>query len=302
MVGLTNTRQSIRISLPDLVKTIRKEVEGMKRIISLLLVVVFVLGISVSTASAASSTPIFYSQQGGSWDDGVPSATLAEINESGCAITCCSMVLYPSRAKIFDERVGYERWAYADPYVTFRANGDTCYADWERIRREYGWSKVVQQSYSGWTDDDIAQDIDNELWSGRFPIGQVPGHFILFVDSISFYPDPRITQDAGSVDLAESDVSVQDVGSINLTKLASRPPAKAQVSPATPVQPGDIVPPDEDITLDSDEIGITATSDPYGMYFWIHEPWYIDGERIYFYQNVKGAKLEDVVKTVRYYK
>lgn len=157
-----------------------------RQILGLILVVTIITIVFQPIAFA--HTPIFYCQaagdyEGGYWGEGVPDATKSAIRKEGCAISCCAMILYPSETTIYDERVGETRSCPADPYVVYRANGDSCVCNWYQLAIKFGWSNAYHDPLSG-EPHDKALVVDAYLDDGYHPSGRIPGHFILFVSSL----------------------------------------------------------------------------------------------------------------------
>lgn len=247
------------------------------------------LGTTMSLVTLSSSlgtvlaAPVFYCQAageytGGWWgyNNGVPQATLNDIQSTGCAITSSAMVLWPSQATIYDERAGKTQASYADPYVVYRANNNSTYAYWDNIRKAFGWSSVNSRGISG-TEQQKANLIASELDQGLFPIGHIPGHFIVFL-SHGVLPAGLNGAGAGGGGVAHEGPALDQVRPGDIQPLTN---AEINKQPQ-PIQGG------------PDQGGMVQAASVYDTLFNIHDSGTRYGQNIPFNQNIKGATFSSV--------
>ncbi|TYP46578.1 hypothetical protein [Thermosediminibacter litoriperuensis] len=246
-----------------------------------ILVLVFILTISfIKPTIALAHVPPFYCQapgnyEGGYWGEGVPDAKKQEIAKEGCAITCCAMVLYPSKAYIYDERVNKQQYSTADPYVVYRANGDDVLANWETIRKAFGWSKYYHIYFSGYDASEKAIELDEYLDAGKHPIGRIPGHFITFVSSEIIGP-----------------VSIEKDAKLNQGIGISQDPKVVTEDEIDPLTDEELEKFFGDVPPIKSRFSIQSTM--YDWSFKIHDPGTRYGKNIYFADNIKDASLNDL--------
>jgi len=201
------------------------------------------------------------------YDPDIPPATLTTIRAEGCAISSAAMDLYPATAHIYDERYGQWRDSPADPYVAYRANNDSTTADWKLLGDEFEkpnpWIKYV----GSWSDAEKALRIAVYLEEGQYPVGRLPGHFILFVDHY-----------------------------LDMPQGLELPEGPAVVDPAQTVESGYIRPPTW-TDRSSEEAVILGE---YDHKFRIHDPGQTEGIYLYFDQNLHGSSFSELDKLIVY--
>ncbi|MCF6097765.1 hypothetical protein L1766_12350 [Thermovorax subterraneus] len=244
-------------------------------------VIVFILTLAfIKPSIVFAHIPPFYCQkagnyEGGYWGEGVPDDKKQEISKTGCAISCCAMVLYPSKAYIYDERVNKSQYSSADPYVVYRANGDSTYANWDLVRKKFGWNKYYHVNFASYDASKKAIELDKYLDAEKHPIGRIPGHFVIFVSS----------EIIGPVSI-DKDIKIDEHVIINK---APKTVTKDEIIPLT----------DEELKElfgDTPPIkkGFLTKSTMYDWSFKIHDPGTRYGKNIYFADNIKGATLDDL--------
>lgn len=229
------------------------------------LAVIALITISMSNASADGMyTPKFFCQTAGNYDggwwgsegNGVPASKLSHISSSGCGISAVASVSYNRTAHIFDER--YNQWmdAYADPYVAYRANDDSTYVDWGKMRQRFGWKTYTSTDLTPYSEGQTADIIASSIADLKKPIAYIPsGHFVTFV--MTDLIGPYSSDDLLAISVSEKETF------------------------------------DEIYTFDKSEVQVQQTG-PYDYHFWIHDPGTKNGNYIYFANNIKGARIGDL--------
>lgn len=247
----------------------------MRKCIIGFLAIISLISVSIPNASADGMyTPKFYCQVAGDYDggrwglerNGVPTSKLNHIADSGCGISCVASVSFNRTAHIFDERYNEWRDAYADPYVAYRANGDTTYVDWGRMVQEFGWKDIYYTNLDSYSEGQKADIIASLIADLKKPIAYISsGHFVTFVmtDLIGPYSGDELLAISRSEKYAPFADTVYD--------------------------------------LDKSNSSIQKAG-PYDNHFWIHDPGTKNGNYIYFSDNIKGARINDLSSVRAFHK
>ncbi|AEE90997.1 conserved exported protein of unknown function [Tepidanaerobacter acetatoxydans Re1] len=255
----------------------------MKRFYFYLKVAFSLIFVFTSLTTVVNAAPRFYCQaagdyEGGYWGEGVPNDTLRKIKSKGCAISCAAMALYPKSAKIFDERAGdsgVTKYSRADPYVAYRANGDSYNANWNTIANKFDNALPKIESLSNKEDYYIAAVLDDYLDDGSYPIANIPGHFIIFTKSnVHGHPGTESIHSQNIYNKLSNDETVSE----------------DEIEPLT----------DEELNKIPKNNKYSVSSNSYDKYFHIHDPGMKNGKNINFTDNLKDAELEDISRIVVY--